>query len=327
MSSLVELKNLVKHFPVKSNVFFRGKQQVVHAVQNVSFEINKGETLGLVGESGCGKTTIGRLMVRLLQPTNGNILFDGEDIFSLKDHRSKGLTRKIQMIFQETRESLNPRKDIRQILSKPMLTHSLITPEEVDERVCELLDSVNLCPPERFLGRFPHELSGGQANRVATARAISLNPELIVADEPVSSLDVSVRSQILQLMGDLQKKLDLTLLFISHDLAVVRFLSKRVAVMYLGRIVAVADVDELFENPIHPYTRALISATPIPNPKKSRERDVIVLKGEVPSPIDPPPGCAFHPRCSYAIPVCSEKVPHLDKINGRSVACHVFPKR
>ena len=327
MTSLVEIKNLVKHFPVKSNVFFDKEHKVVHAVQNVSFDIKRGETLGLVGESGCGKSTIGRLMVRLLNPTNGSISFDGEDIFSLKDHRSKGLARKMQMIFQETRESLNPRKDIRQILSKPLYTHDLVTADELDDKLIELLDSVNLNPPDRFLRAYPHELSGGQANRVAIARAISLKPDLIIADEPVSSLDVSVRSQILQLMEDIQKRLNLTLLFISHDLAVVRFLSKRVAVMYLGRIVAVADVHDLFDDPVHPYTKALISATPVPDPKKSRGRDVIVLKGEVPSPIDPPPGCAFHPRCEYAIPVCSEEVPHLKEVDGRLVACHVFPKK
>lgn len=327
MSTLIEVKNLVKHFPVRGQFSIGKSIQVVHAVENVSFDIKKAETLGLVGESGCGKTTIGRLMVRLMPPTDGKILLEGEDIFQLKRDRSKNLTKKIQMVFQDTRGSLNPRKNIFQILSKPLRIHTDIGDDELKPKLVELLESVNLHPPERFLRSFPHELSGGQANRIAIARAISLNPDFVIMDEPVSSLDVSVRSQTLELMGKLQKKLDLTIMFISHDLAVVRFLSRRVAVMYLGKLVEVADTNQLFENPIHPYTRALISATPIPNPNRSRSRERIILKGEVPSPIDPPSGCAFHPRCLYSIPICSEEEPPLVQIDGRCVACHVFPKR
>jgi len=321
MATLIEVENLVKHFPLrKASIFHREEGKVVHAVNGISFKIEEGEVFGLVGESGCGKTTVGKLILRLLEPTHGTILFESEDIFKID---RTIFPSKIQMIFQDTMDALNPRKNLLQILGKPYLIHHKVSGDkELKMKVSELMKMVNLTPVEQFMKRYPHELSGGQATRVGIARALSLRPKFLVADEPVSHLDVSVRAGILEQFGTLKEETHLTILFISHDLAVVKFLCNRVAVMYLGEVVELANVEKLFGNPLHPYTKALLSSTPIPNPRKARDRKRLVLRGEVSSPIDLPSGCKFHPRCPLRKQICFEAKPKLNKTGNRFVACH-----
>lgn len=309
---LVRVKNLVKYFPVENS------DDVVRAVDDVSFDIFAGETLGLVGESGCGKSTVGRCLLRLHEPTSGSVSFEGQEIIGLPNKEMQKLRREMQIIFQDPYASLNPRLSILSIVSEPLKIHGIGNKTEQKERVADLLKKVGLDPDYMF--RYPHEFSGGQRQRLGIARALALNPKLIIADEPVSALDVSVQAQVVNLLQDLQAEFGLTYLFISHGLAVVEHISNRVAVMYLGKIVEIAEAKELYELPLHPYTKALLSAIPIPDPKQKRER--IVLKGDVPTPINPPSGCRFRTRCPIAIPECAEKVPELREITkGHSAAC------
>jgi oligopeptide/dipeptide ABC transporter ATP-binding protein len=316
---LLRIEGLVKLFPVKK-VFFQKEAKYVHAVDGVDLAIRRAETLGLVGESGCGKSTLGRLILRLERPTSGRIIFDGTDLATVSPGDMKSIRRQMQIIFQDPYSSLNPRKTVQSIIMEPLTVHEMGTRAERRKKVLELMDDVGLTPDH--LKRYPHEFSGGQRQRIGIARALALNPSLIVADEPVSALDVSIRSQILNLLEDLQEKYELTYLFISHDLSVVEHISDRVAVMYLGKIVEIGDKRSIYENTLHPYTEALLSAVPIPDPTRTRER--IILKGDVPSPIDPPSGCRFHPRCWLKIEVCSQKDPPLHDVGGgHMAACHV----
>lgn len=322
----VEIEDLKKHFPVKTG-FVRKETKVIHAVDGINFDIRESETFGLVGESGCGKTTLGRLAVRLLEPTAGTVRFEGKDIFKLDLTELRMLRRQMQIVFQDPFASLNPRKTIRSILSQPFRIHQDLEGDEVETKVLELLEQVGLSPSKSFIDRFPHELSGGQRQRIGVARAIALRPRFIVADEPVSALDMSVRAQVLNLINSLQAEYELTYLFISHDLAVVRSVSDRVGVMYVGKVVELGDVEELFNNPLHPYTAALLAATPVPDPKFSRSRERIVLKGDVPSPVDPPSGCRFHPRCYIVIGKCSKIEPELTECAPEHfAACHLAGK-
>jgi oligopeptide transport system ATP-binding protein len=315
-AELVCVRGLVKHFPVE------GSDDVVRAVDGVTFEILQGETLGLVGESGCGKSTVGRCILRLIEPTSGEIKFDGRDVRAMGGRELRELRREMQIIFQDPYASLNPRMRVRDIVGEPLLIHGLKEREERRVRVGELLSRVGLDPD--YMNRYPHEFSGGQRQRIGIARALALNPKLIVADEPVSALDVSVQAQVVNLLQDLQAEFGLTYLFISHGLAVVEHISTRVAVMYLGRIVEVASSLELYEQPLHPYTKALLSAIPIPDPKRKRER--IILTGDVPTPINPPSGCRFRTRCPAAIPECAQIDPDLREISpNHMVACIRVP--
>jgi oligopeptide/dipeptide ABC transporter ATP-binding protein len=319
--TLIELENVTKHFPVKQGVFSRARGQV-HAVEDVSLAVRAGETLGIVGESGCGKSTTARLMLRLLEPTSGSIRFEGQDISHLGQHKLRPLRREMQMIFQDPYASLNPRKNVEQIVGQPFAVHGGLSGREAKLRIRELLSTVGLSP--EHASRYPHEFSGGQRQRIGIARALALNPKLIVCDEPVSALDVSVQAQILNLLRSLQQEFGLTYVFISHDLSVMRQICTRIAVMYLGRIVELAPRDEIYRNPRHPYTRALLSAVPSPDPRQRKER--MVLGGDVPSPVRPPSGCAFHPRCPHAEDVCRTMMPPLETgRGGHAVACHVFP--
>jgi len=313
---LVRVRALFKHFPVA------GSDDVVRAVDGVTFEILKGETLGLVGESGCGKSTVGRCLLRLIEPTKGEIFFADRDVRALSGKALRNVRAEMQIIFQDPYASLNPRLKVRDIVAEPLVIHGTGTKEARRERVAELLRKVGLDPD--YMNRYPHEFSGGQRQRLGIARALALNPKLIVADEPVSALDVSVQAQVINLLEDLQAEFDLTYLFISHGLAVVEHISNRVAVMYLGRIVEVATAADLYANPLHPYTRALLSAIPIPDPTRRRER--IVLRGDVPTPINPPSGCRFHTRCPDAIPECAQIDPDLREVApGHTVACIRVP--
>jgi len=319
---LVRVTNLTKYFPTERGLFKR-RRQFLKAVDNVSFEVNKGDNLALVGESGCGKTTTARLILRLLDPTSGSVHFADKDIFRLSDEEMGLLRPQMQLVCQDPYASLNPRKTIRKILSKPFKLHTDMSSDKIEDRVLRLLEMVGLSPPDLFVDRHPHEFSGGQRQRICIARAIALDPPFVVADEPVSALDVSVRAQILNLLKDLQARLGVTYLFITHDLAVVRSVCNRVAVMYLGKLVEVGAVSSLFKDPLHPYTEALLSATPIPDPERSRSRERIILRGDVPSPIDPPSGCRFHTRCPLAVDKCKSLEPELCDRDGRLVACHL----
>jgi len=317
---LVEVDNLYMYFPVQAGVM-RRKVADVKAVDGVSFYIKKGETLGLVGESGCGKTTTGRCILRLYEATGGKVLFDGTDLSKLGKEQLRHMRRNMQLIFQDPFASLDPRMTAGDIIGEPMLVHNLVKGKEYREQVAELLRMVELEP--RMAVRYPHEFSGGQRQRIGIARALAVRPSLIICDEPVSALDVSIQAQVTRLLIRLKEELGLTYLFIAHDLSVVRYISDRVAVMYLGRIVEITDSNELYDNPLHPYTQALLSAVPIPDPMVDRQRKRILLTGDVPSPVNPPSGCNFHPRCSVASDICKERVPELKNIGGEHwVACH-----
>src|SRR5438309_2351643 len=319
---LVELDRLKLYFPIRSGVVLDRHVGDVRAVDDVTLTIRRGETLGLVGESGCGKSTVGRTILRLYKPTSGRIVFDGQDISNLSDGELRPLRRRMQMVFQDPFASLNPRHSVGRIVAEPLRTHGLADRREAAARVRELLRIVGL--PTDAAGRYPHEFSGGQRQRIGLARAIALNPDFIVADEPVSALDVSIQAQIINLLEQLQEEFDLTYLFIAHDLAVVRHISDRIAVMYLGWIVEISSAAELYENPLHPYTISLLSAVPIPDPVVEKQRESILLAGDLPSPANPPPACRFHTRCPFVQPTrCRTEVPPLRKLaDGHEVACH-----
>ncbi|MGC4377013.1 dipeptide ABC transporter ATP-binding protein [Fictibacillus sp. Mic-4] len=317
---LVKVENLKKHFPVNGGIFGK-KIGEVKAVDGVSFFINKGETLGLVGESGCGKSTTGRMLLRLLEPSEGSIYFEGRDITKLSKGELRKIRREMQMVFQDPFASLNPRHTVEKILEEPLIVHGMKSSAERKKRVRELLEIVGL--NSYHAKRYPHQFSGGQRQRIGIARALAVNPKLIIADEPVSALDVSIQSQVLNLLQDLQEEFDLTYLFIAHDLGVVRHISDRVGVMYLGRIVELSDSEPLYENPKHPYTKALLSAVPIPDVEHQSER--VILQGDVPSPSNPPKGCPFHTRCPQAMEECANKQPLFKEVEkGHYVACHLY---
>jgi oligopeptide/dipeptide ABC transporter ATP-binding protein len=319
--TLVELDDLRVWFPIKSGLVLDRHVGDVKAVDGVSFSIERGETLGLVGESGCGKSTVGRAMLRLYRPTGGHIIFDGTDITKLSDSRLRPLRRRMQMVFQDPFASLNPRHSVGRIVGEPLRVHGLSSRTELSSRVRELLRVVGL--PADGANRYPHEFSGGQRQRIGLARALALNPELLVCDEPVSALDVSIQAQIVNLLEELQDEFGLTYLFIAHDLAVVRHISNRIAVMYLGKIVEVSVADDLYENPLHPYTITLLSAIPIPDPEVERRRSAIRVEGDLPSPANPPTACRFHTRCPFVQPTrCADEEPLLRELEGHQVACH-----
>lgn len=319
---ILEVRNLRKYFPITRGFIFQKQVGAVKAVDDVSFFIHTGETLGLVGESGCGKTTTGRVILRLMEPTAGDAVFQGRSIFSLGKEELRRMRRDLQIIFQDPYSSLNPRMTVGDIIGEPLEIHNLARGKDKVRRVQELLEVVGLSP--YHANRYPHEFSGGQRQRIGIARALAVNPKLIICDEPVSALDVSIQAQVLNLLEELQKEFGLTYLFIAHDLSVVKHISDRVAVMYLGKIVEVSPVEELFANPQHPYTEALLSAVPIPDPGMRRER--IILPGDVPSPANPPKGCRFHTRCLYAVESCRvNEPPMVDVADGHYVACPVQP--
>ena len=323
--ALLEVLNLKKYYPIRSGIFGR-IVGYVKAVDGVSFMIGYGKVLGLVGESGCGKTTVAKCILRLVEPTAGSILFEGKDLVKIKGKELKKQRKYIQAVFQNPFLSLNPRLKVKSIIAEPLTTHMKLTRVEVMERVKKLLELVGL--PTTIANRYPHELSGGQAQRVAIARAIALNPKLVILDEPTSALDVSVQAQILNLLAELKDKLNLSYLIISHDLSVVRYISDDVAVMYLGKIVEISETEELFENPTHPYTQALLSAVPEPDPEMKKLRKRIILQGEPPSPINPPPGCRFHPRCPYVMDICRKEEPPIIEIKPRhKVWCWLHAKK
>ena len=318
---LLEVKDLKMHFPVSSGMLFQRTTAYVKAVDGVSFTVKRGETLGLVGESGCGKTTTGRCILQLYKPTAGQVIFEGQDLTSLKTKQMRAMRREMQVIFQDPYSSLNPRMTAGNIIGEPLIVHGLVKGKvEYREKVAELLQNVGLNP--YMADRFPHEFSGGQRQRIGVARALSVSPKFIVADEPVSALDVSIQAQIINLLEDLQERFNLTYLFIAHDLSVVRHISDRVGVMYLGHMVEMADRNEIYVNPVHPYTKALLSAVPIPDPVLDAQRERVMLTGEVPSPLNPPSGCVFHPRCPVANDRCSVDFPELREVEpNHHAAC------
>jgi oligopeptide transport system ATP-binding protein len=320
--TLIRVEHLTKHFPIYKGLIFQKQVGAVQAVDDVSFYIKKGETLGLVGESGCGKSTTGRTLLRLHEPTSGKIFYRDQDITNLPQDEMRALRRNLQIIFQDPYASLDPRMTIGGIIAEPLEIHNIGTPKERIERVQELLRLVGLSP--YFVNRYPHEFSGGQRQRIGIARALALQPEFIVCDEPISALDVSIQAQVVNLLEELQEQFGLTYLFIAHDLSMVRHISDRVAVMYLGKMVELASRDELYTNPLHPYSQALLSAVPIPDPVKEASRKRIILKGDVPSPINPPSGCRFHPRCPLAEEICRQQVPEWREVRPEHwVACHL----
>ncbi len=318
--ALVQVKNLKKYFPISGGVFSRVIGHV-KAIDDISFDIMKGETLGLVGESGCGKTTTGRAILRLMNATAGHVYFQGQDVFSLNKHDLRKMRREMQLVFQDPYASLNPRMNVGNIIGEPLEIHGIAKGAKKDKIVQELLETVGLS--KWHMRRYPHEFSGGQRQRIGVARALALKPKLIVLDEPVSALDVSIQSQVINLLEDLQTEFDLTYLFIAHDLSVIKHISDRVGVMYLGKLVELTDSDSLYREPKHPYTEALLSAIPIPDPRIQSKRERIVLEGDVPSPANPPSGCRFHTRCKYAQDICKREIPELvDVGNNHFVACH-----
>jgi len=317
---LLTLNNIVKHFPARGGIF-KKTDGVVHAVDDVSLSIEEGETFGLVGESGCGKSTLGRVIARLIEPTSGEVIFDSKDITKLKAKELKSVRRGLQLIFQDPYASLNPRMPVGEIIGEALKIHNIANGKERGERVKKLIDIVGL--PKDSAYRYPHEFSGGQRQRIGIARALALNPRFIIADEPISALDVSIQAQIINLFKDLQKEFGLTYLFITHDLRVVEYISNRIAVMYLGKIVEIGNSADIYSHPVHPYTEALLSAVPMPDPKRKKKR--IILKGDIPSPLNPPSGCRFHTRCIYAQERCRVEEPLLiPRRDNRLAACH-FP--
>nr|HID12873.1 dipeptide ABC transporter ATP-binding protein [Anaerolineae bacterium] len=323
---LVQVRHLKKYFPITRGTIIQRHIGDIKAVDDVSFEIYKGETLGLVGETGCGKTTVGRTMLRLYEPTDGQIIFEGVDLAALRREEMRRIRRRMQMIFQDPYASLNPRMTVGSIIAEPLEVHGVAHGREKRERVQELLRLVGLNP--YFVNRYPHEFSGGQRQRIGIARALALNPDLIVCDEPISSLDVSIQAQVVNLLEDLQDRLGLTYLFIAHDLSMVRHISDRMAVMYLGKIVELADRDEIYLNPLHPYTQALMSAVPVPDPVVEEKRQRIILEGDIPSPANPPEGCNFNTRCPVAIESCFEVEPEFIEVEkDHFCACHLVDSR
>jgi oligopeptide transport system ATP-binding protein len=321
IDNILEVEDLVMHFPIFRGVFQR-QVGAVRAVDGVSFDVRRGETLGLVGESGCGKSTTGRTILQLYKPTGGRIHFEGTDLVTLKAEPLRQMRRKMQMIFQDPYASLNPRMTVSQIVGEPLMVHNVAIGKEIDERVEHLLNIVKLNPA--FASRYPHEFSGGQRQRIGVARALALQPSLIICDEPISALDVSIQAQVINLLEELQEQFNLTYLFIAHDLSVVRHISDRVAVMYLGVFVELGTRDDLYFNPLHPYTQALLSAVPIPDPVADAQRKRVILEGDVPSPANPPSGCRFRTRCPIAQAVCAESRPEFREVQpGHFVACHL----
>ena len=317
----LRVEDLAVHFPIRRGVFQK-TVGYVKAVDGISFEVNSGETLGLVGESGCGKTTTGRAILQLYRPTTGRIYFWDHDLTAMKGNELRGMRKNIQMIFQDPYASLNPRMTVGQIVGEPLLVHSILPKDQIRPKVEELLQLVMLDPA--YIDRYPHEFSGGQRQRIGVARALALQPQLIVCDEPISALDVSVQAQVVNLLEELQDKFNLTYLFISHDLSMIKHISTRVAVMYLGVMAELADNSELFSNPLHPYTKALMSAVPIPDPKIEETRKRVILQGDVPSPVNPPSGCRFRTRCPIAEKICADEVPAWREVRKRHmVACHL----
>lgn len=318
---LLRVDNLVKHFPIMAGVFQR-QVGVVHAVDGITFNIKSGETFGLVGESGCGKSTAGRTILQLYRPTSGHVYFRDDDLSKLKGEELRHMRQRMQMIFQDPYASLNPRMTIREIVGEPLLVHDIMKSKEIEDRVNQLLDLVRLNPG--FSSRYPHEFSGGQRQRIGIARALALNPDFIVCDEPISALDVSIQAQVINLLEELQEQFGLTYLFIAHDLSMVRHISTRVAVMYLGILVEMTSRDELYEHPLHPYSQALLSAVPVPDPFVEEKRQRIILEGDVPSPVNPPSGCRFRTRCPLAEKICAEQVPEWREVAPNHwVACHL----
>lgn len=319
---LLQIRGLKMHFPIYRGVIKRREVARVKAVDGLSFDILEGETLGLVGESGCGKSTTGRAIIRLYEPTAGEVMFRGKDLAQLTEREIHPLRRDLQMIFQDPYASLNPRMTVGGIIGEPLAVHKLASGEDAQRRVQELMEIVGLDP--RFLRRYPHEFSGGQRQRIGIARALASKPSFIVCDEPISALDVSIQAQVINLLEDLQREFGLTYLFIAHDLAAVRQISDRIAVMYLGNMAELAPGEQIYDNPLHPYTQALISAVPIPDPEVEATRERVVLEGDVPSPLNPPSGCVFHTRCPFATDICREKVPVFREVEpGHHVACHL----